>query len=250
MLGPVNAAVVEGLKREVNAVQHAKRDIRLGILRTATKSDLKMQRNTGTIRSLPRIAQRSGDWPIWNAPGEEGEFTTWKHKNRKRLSEEILLRPPGRSATQGSDSTISHSSSIAPRFSKAFRIYVRLVHPRAIVEIQPDFGKPVASSSGGRKAGATPQQKTGQIMAKPTNIEELRDQLLDTYEAVKDDPAMVEQCREMTNCAGKIINTVKIQLEYALLRAETPVIDFMGGDKSPRELYRSKARQLQPTQEQ
>lgn len=65
-------------------------------------------------------------------------------------------------------------------------------------------------------------------MSKPKDMTELRDQLLDAFEQLKGDPRRVVQVKELTNTAGKVINTVKSQLEYALLRGEEPEIPFMG----------------------
>lgn len=65
-------------------------------------------------------------------------------------------------------------------------------------------------------------------MGKPKDITELRDELLDAFEALKADPRRMLQTKELTNTAGKIIGTVKSQLEYALLRGEEPEIPFMG----------------------
>lgn len=62
---------------------------------------------------------------------------------------------------------------------------------------------------------------------RPSNINELRDQLLDAYEAVKADPLRVTQVREMTNAAGRVISTLKVQLTYHALRNEVPLIPFM-----------------------
>lgn len=67
-------------------------------------------------------------------------------------------------------------------------------------------------------------------MAKPKNIEELRDELMDAYEMVKTDPRRGNQVKEMVNAAGKVIGTLKLQLEYALMRGERPVIAFLGGE--------------------
>jgi hypothetical protein len=58
----------------------------------------------------------------------------------------------------------------------------------------------------------------------------LRDQLLDAYESVKADPRRVNQVKEMANTAGKVLNTLKLQLEYAGMRGEKPCIEFLGGD--------------------
>jgi len=65
-------------------------------------------------------------------------------------------------------------------------------------------------------------------MQKPKDITELRDQLLDAFDSVKQDPRRANQVKEMTNVAGKILGTVKAQLEYAALRNEEPEIDFLG----------------------
>lgn len=62
---------------------------------------------------------------------------------------------------------------------------------------------------------------------KPTNINELRDQLLDAYECVKVDPLRVTQVREMTNAAARVISTLKVQLTYHALRQELPMIPFL-----------------------
>lgn len=67
-------------------------------------------------------------------------------------------------------------------------------------------------------------------MPKPSNIEALRDNLLEAYEWVKSDPRRANQVKEMANTAGKILGTVKVQLEYAMLRGEKPCIEFLGGD--------------------
>ena len=65
-------------------------------------------------------------------------------------------------------------------------------------------------------------------MSKPKDINELRDQLLDAFEWVKGDPRRANQVKEMTNAAGKILGTVKCQLEYAVIKGEEPDIPFLG----------------------
>jgi len=64
-------------------------------------------------------------------------------------------------------------------------------------------------------------------MNKINNIEELRLELIAAFEMVKNDPKRVPQGKELGNIAGKVINSVKIQLEYAALRKETPDIPFL-----------------------
>ena len=64
-------------------------------------------------------------------------------------------------------------------------------------------------------------------MAKPKDINELRDQLLDAFDWVKGDPRRANQVKEMTNAAGQL-GTVKAQLEYAVIKGEDPEIPFLG----------------------
>jgi hypothetical protein len=64
-------------------------------------------------------------------------------------------------------------------------------------------------------------------MPKPTNIEELRLELLEAYDWVKSDPRRANQVKEMANTAGKVLGTIKLQLEYSTLRGEKPEIEFL-----------------------
>lgn len=73
----------------------------------------------------------------------------------------------------------------------------------------------MARAGGGTKKGDT---KTAKTMAKPKDINELRDQLLDAFDWVNGDPRRANQVKEMTNAAGKILGTVKAQLEYAVIK--------------------------------
>ena len=59
------------------------------------------------------------------------------------------------------------------------------------------------------------------------NITELRDELAAVFAGLKNGTLEHAQAAEMNNAAGKIINTVKVQLEYADMRGETPNIPFM-----------------------
>lgn len=65
-------------------------------------------------------------------------------------------------------------------------------------------------------------------MPKPKDINELRDQLLDAFDWVKADPRRANQVKEMVNAAGKILGTVKAQMEYSLMKGEEPEIPFLG----------------------
>ena len=62
----------------------------------------------------------------------------------------------------------------------------------------------------------------------PKDINELRDELLDAFTLVKNDPRRQNQVKEMVNAAGKVLGTVKAQIEYAVARGEEPEIPFMG----------------------
>ncbi len=65
-------------------------------------------------------------------------------------------------------------------------------------------------------------------ITRPKNIEELREQLLDGFDWVKTNPKKINQVKEMTNCAGRILGTLKAQMEYSIMRGEEPIIAFMG----------------------
>jgi len=70
-------------------------------------------------------------------------------------------------------------------------------------------------------------------MPKITNIQDLRTDLIDAYESLKADPRRVVQVSELANTAGKIIGSVKIELEYALLKKERPNLPFLEYAKPP-----------------
>ena len=61
-------------------------------------------------------------------------------------------------------------------------------------------------------------------------IEELRDELLDVFENLRTGKMEIGDAKEINNTAGKVIASVKVQLEYALLRRESPSLPFL---KSP-----------------
>lgn len=59
------------------------------------------------------------------------------------------------------------------------------------------------------------------------NVEDLRFEMIEGFKMVRDDPRRALQAKEMANLGGKIINSAKLQIEYAALRKETPNIDFI-----------------------
>ena len=62
---------------------------------------------------------------------------------------------------------------------------------------------------------------------KVKNISQLRDVMIDNLEQVRNDRRMVPQAKEASNAAGKILGTIKVQLEYHKLRKDIPSIPFM-----------------------
>jgi hypothetical protein len=65
-------------------------------------------------------------------------------------------------------------------------------------------------------------------MATPKDINELRTQILDAFDWVKQDPRRANQVKEMSNAAGKVVAMLKLQVEYSLYRNEEPEIPFLG----------------------
>lgn len=59
------------------------------------------------------------------------------------------------------------------------------------------------------------------------NIEELRNNLSALFDQIKTGQMDVKAAAEMNNTAGKIISTLKVQLDYAALRKEAPEIDYL-----------------------
>lgn len=66
------------------------------------------------------------------------------------------------------------------------------------------------------------------------DIKQLRDDLTDLFDKVKTKKIDPEQASLLTNCAGKIIGTLRVELEYAALQEETPEIEFITGKKATR----------------
>lgn len=58
-------------------------------------------------------------------------------------------------------------------------------------------------------------------------MKEAREKLVDLNKKLEDESLDFKIVAEMHNGIGKIINTVRTQLEYSKLRKEKPQIDFM-----------------------
>lgn len=59
------------------------------------------------------------------------------------------------------------------------------------------------------------------------NIEQVREELAQVFDDLKEGRINHHTASELNNCAGKIINSLKVQLDYYGLRKEKPTIDFM-----------------------
>ncbi len=66
---------------------------------------------------------------------------------------------------------------------------------------------------------------------KITNVVEMRDALLDIFSGVIDGTVELPVAAEANNTAGKILNTVKVELAQAALCGEKPNIKFLGDNK-------------------
>lgn len=59
------------------------------------------------------------------------------------------------------------------------------------------------------------------------NIKELRESLTENYEAMKKSQMSIKLGKELANTAGKILNSVKVELEYNRMTDTKPEIDFL-----------------------
>ena len=59
------------------------------------------------------------------------------------------------------------------------------------------------------------------------NMNEVRDQLAQVFAGLKDGTIKPSEAAELSNVAGKMINSAKVQIEYYALRKEQPIITFL-----------------------
>jgi len=59
------------------------------------------------------------------------------------------------------------------------------------------------------------------------NITELRKSLADNYQKMKEGKMEIKQGKELSNCAGKIIQSLKVELEYQTLLGTTKEIEYL-----------------------
>lgn len=60
-----------------------------------------------------------------------------------------------------------------------------------------------------------------------TTITDIRDQLIEVFNGLRDGNVDIKEAVEINNTAGKIINTAKVQIAYSALRGEAPYIPFL-----------------------
>ncbi len=66
---------------------------------------------------------------------------------------------------------------------------------------------------------------------KMENVVDMRNELLNVFRELREDTIDLPVAQEVNNTAGKILNTVKVELAKAVLCGEIPVISFLGGSK-------------------
>lgn len=60
-----------------------------------------------------------------------------------------------------------------------------------------------------------------------TTITDIRNQLIEIFNGLRDGTVDIKAAVEINNTAGKIINTAKVQIAYSALRGEAPYIPFL-----------------------
>jgi len=65
------------------------------------------------------------------------------------------------------------------------------------------------------------------------NVTELRDQLSQVFNELRNNTVKHTDAAELANIAGKMINSAKVQLEYYALRKESPTISFLASEEAP-----------------
>ena len=64
------------------------------------------------------------------------------------------------------------------------------------------------------------------------NIKDVRNQLAEVFAELRSGAINPAVASELNNSAGKIINSLKVELEYYSLRKESPDIDFFETKKT------------------
>ena len=69
---------------------------------------------------------------------------------------------------------------------------------------------------------------------KMTTVVEMRTELLNVFTELREGTIELPIAQELNNTAGKILNTVKVELAKAALCGEKPVVGFLGDTKKIR----------------
>lgn len=65
---------------------------------------------------------------------------------------------------------------------------------------------------------------------KMANVVDMRNELLNVFTELRKGTIELPIAQELNNTAGKILNTIKVELAKAALCGEKPKIAFLGGD--------------------
>lgn len=68
-------------------------------------------------------------------------------------------------------------------------------------------------------------------MTTPTNNTELRAVLCDTIAKVRSKEITPDAAEAVSNASGKIIASLRVELEYRRMRGEVPTLGFIEGNK-------------------
>ncbi len=66
---------------------------------------------------------------------------------------------------------------------------------------------------------------------KITNVVELRSELLDVFVELREGKIELPIAQELNNTAGKVLNTIKVELAKVALCGEKPKIKFLGDNE-------------------
>jgi len=66
---------------------------------------------------------------------------------------------------------------------------------------------------------------------KQMNVKELRDDLIKTYQQLRNGSIGLNEAKQLSNVAGKIMGTAKTQLEYNKYAQSKEKIEFLTSDK-------------------
>jgi len=65
----------------------------------------------------------------------------------------------------------------------------------------------------------------------PMNIESLRGILIETVSSLRAGHTLPSTAEAISNASGKIIASIRVQLEYARMRGQVPKLRFMENEK-------------------